>query len=101
MGKIVIYRPGIQTPEIIETSKPPSLEQMQKWVGGYVEIIARVYINDEEHQVFDNEDGLAIGATPNAPATKWLREHGVILNMATGYIMGNMVILTGKNALWD
>jgi len=79
-------------PKVITLSnKPPTLEEMQELVGGYVEHAKPLVPSDGvERQYFINEDGKSLSLEPNPQATDHL-----------GYpIVGNLVILEGK-AIWE
>lgn len=76
------------TAKIITISdKPPTLEEMQDMVGGYVE---EIHAGDPDKQYFVNEEGLLKNLKFNVEAS------GVVGRD----IVGNMVVLEGK-AIWD
>lgn len=66
----------------------PTLEDAQKFVGGYIEIVP-LTVNGRKAQLLCDEEGLLKGLTKNQPATL----------MADRLIVGNALLLTGR-ALW-
>lgn len=85
-----------------ETAERPTLEQMQEWVGGYIE---RTVVKYEGVQcsMYVNEDGHALGLPPNARATNLLaiathESSGVLMALlgATPHVVvGNAVLVIG------
>jgi len=68
----------------VEVDKKPSLDDLQKMVGGYIQIVP----NDHFEEVYVNEEGKLEGLPPNMTATKLL---GIDPNWDT--LAGNVVIL--------
>jgi hypothetical protein len=61
-GTMLVYAPGNNTPGITELTKTPELEQLQKIVGGWIELVP--YFQTIEHggklrncRVLCNEEG--------------------------------------------
>lgn len=71
------------------TQTPPSLEEAQRIVGGYVEII-NLHKGDEDAQLLVNEEGRIKNFDPNINVSRICQ--GVI-------VFGNAVMLKGK-AMW-
>jgi hypothetical protein len=73
-GTALIYSPGIDQPEVHQFRIPPSLEFLQKAVGGHIEAIpgfARIKYGGETRAcaAFCNEEGKLEGLSPNYRAT--------------------------------
>lgn len=68
----------------VEVDKKPGLDELQKMVGGYIQIVP----NDHFEEVYVNEEGKLKGLPPNMTATNLL---GIDPNWDT--IAGNAVIL--------
>lgn len=81
-----------------ETEAPvtaKSLEELQKFVGGWIEVLP---LNDGCSLVV-NEEGLLLGQNPNQRATDMIREHGGSrLVLARPYLVGPVVLLDKKEA---
>jgi hypothetical protein len=73
MATITIYQPdGTKTVTEREADNPPSLEELQAAVGGYIEPVDRFL--PEGTVAYANEEGLLIGLPVNPVATaavKW------------------------------
>ena len=82
---------GTKTRIISEKSEKPTLEQVQKFVGGYLQMCPILNAPfDQKVQLFADEDGISkkLPVNPNATLT-------------AGYpILGNCLILKGK-ACWS
>lgn len=65
-------------------SRPPTLAEAQRFLGGFVELVPTVH-----GQLLCNEDGIALGLPLNTPATRL---------MGTP-IVGNVLLLEGT-AQW-
>ena len=83
------------TVENLEMEEQPTLEQMQKWVGGYVEKVVNFPImgtemrNKRFKEFYVNEDGRSMGLTHNDGASK----------IAGQSLVGNAVLLI--NFKWE
>jgi len=71
----------------------PTLEECQKFVGGYIEI-QRVKFNGEDGQMILNEEGKLHGLDVNLPATEIFRN---TYPMTDDYIVGPVLVLTGNS----
>ena len=82
---------------------PPSLKEMQRMVGGYVELVTRWNAFNAEgepipHQLFANEEGRLMGLPYNAEASElWAQVAGS--GVASCALVGNCVLLLGP-ACW-
>jgi hypothetical protein len=76
--------------QFTETTKPPSLEELQAMVGGYVELVRlpRVGLG------WIHEEGKLEGLPFNSVATDLCRQLGAL--HPTDFIVGPFVITTGK-----
>lgn len=106
MGQILLFNPEATAPEVIHRKTRVTLEEVQKMVGGYVEMPARwTDPLKGEVQVMLNEDGHSRGLRNNPAATVWLTEAclaaGQPLPNMAGMIVGPMVVLIGKDVVWD
>ena len=81
--------PIIKTIDDVE----PTLTEMQKFVGGYIEVL---YLNKESEMIID-EEGKLKGKSMNREATEIAHEHKAIFN--TDYIAGDVMILSGDARL--
>ena len=71
----------------------PTLEEMQKFVGGYIEVL---HISKELTMVID-EEGKLNDKPINQEATNIAHEHEAIFEM--DYIAGDVLILSGNARL--
>ena len=73
--------------------REPTLEEMQKIVGGYIQMIEIMFLN-EPGQMIMNEDGKVNGLPVNHKAT------AIALTMSgidkEDYIVGDVIILMGE-----
>ncbi len=72
------------TQEVLTPGKKPELEQMQKWVGGYIEVVHVTY-NGHKCAMVVNEEGFLEGLPTNVRATE----------IAGQRIVGDVFILEG------
>ena len=83
------------TTTTIDKGKEPTLEEMQKIVGGYIEIA----YDDGKTQIICNEEGKLLGLPNNTEATKiwWdiLRENS-FYEHHNDVLVGDVLILKGK-----
>lgn len=82
---------------------PPTLAQVQGWVGGYVETVGMALDGTppEPVQVFVNEDGLSMGLPPNPVATAEVKRLGITpLLPPGGFLLGTVVFLYGSDVQW-
>lgn len=85
-GTATIYRTD-GTSEVLDHK--PSLEECQKIVGGYVEIVHRTRFNPSfQGQMLVNEDGYPMGLPVNRKGTE-------IYGDPDFCIVGNILVLTG------
>ena len=83
------------TPETkIITDKEPTLKEMQKFVGGYIEV---VQAKNGDHIVF-NEEGRIFGLPINYEASEHWLGRGQYDDLYNN-ILGNALILKGKARL--
>lgn len=81
----IIYTDGAVV--VLDPDEPPTLEQMQGWVEGYIEPVPdQTGVAD---QVFVNEEGRIKDLPLNVPAS----------NLLSQYLYGNAVLLTGRHVL--
>lgn len=88
-----IIEPLQTTMQVIEES--PSLEELQKLVGGYIEVV-NVIFNGNSSQMIINEEGKLNVLPYNAIATKILQQTAKnkgYINL--DYIVGTAIILEG------
>lgn len=88
MATVTIYQTdGTKTVTEREANNPPTLEELQAHVGGYIESVDRFL--EEGTRAYANEDGLFKGLRVNLVATvavKWPYP-----------IVGPVVVITGFN----
>ncbi len=85
MKALLIKQTGeVQLIDLVDNS----LESMQKQVGGYIQMLHMA----ETTHAYVNEDGIALGLSPNPVATKLCRDLDIGL-MPGDYIKGNMLIM--------
>ena len=81
------------TPTITHKKESMTLEEMQKAVGGYIEIA----YDDGKTQIICNEEGKLLGLPLNVEATRmWGELIGTIPN---DVLVGDVLILTDKGRL--
>lgn len=81
--------------ELVMVTKRPTLEEAQKFVGGYVELLWL----DATTQMLVNEEGAYDESLlPNPMATRLAEKAGYLVTI--GGIKGNAMVLT-KGAIWD
>ena len=73
--------------------KEPSLEQMQRFVGG---LIQPIMLGDDMMMIID-EEGKLKGKAENVTATDLAHEHNAIFE--TDYIAGDVMVLSGEAML--
>lgn len=74
-GTALIYRPGLNWPEVRELTEEPGLDFWQEAVGGLIEAVPSFdtiqYQGEKRHCVaFCNEEGKLIGLPANRHATR-------------------------------
>lgn len=89
-GVLVIKADGQEN--FISTAKRPSLEQMQEWVGGYIQAVPTSYEGKKRTMVV-NEEGAINGLPLNPIATKIYRSTSAFHHKEL--IFGTAVILIG------
>jgi len=72
----------------IVTFSQPSLEELQKLVGGYIAVV-KVFYNNKKCQMIINEEGKLLDMLPNELATKIYHER----RDTEDYIAGTAIIL--------
>ena len=83
-----IYQENYYTMTKIKIIKEkPTLEEMQKFVGGYIEV---VYLNDEQVMIID-EEGKVKGKPINPEATIRATRNNAIFN--NDWIAGDVLIM--------
>lgn len=78
--KAILVKAGLE-PELIEFEE--SLENLQKYVGGYIEMVQ--YFDDNDVDVVINEEGKIIGL----PLNKVIKCNGRVID----FIMGDLLIV--------
>jgi hypothetical protein len=78
--------------QVIERPDKTSLQVLQEAVGGYIEAI---YFPESQQVLFVNEEGALSDLPRNVNATDLARGR---VRMARGYIQGNAVLCTYKEA---
>jgi hypothetical protein len=92
MGHLIVLKPDGSRDEI-EQATYPTLEQLQKLVGGYIEL-QHVDFRDALREMFINEDGKRENLPVNEEATRvWLR--GRQYMRGRDVIVGPAVIVVG------
>lgn len=95
-GMVIISAPN-KPRRRIERMEEPTLEEMQGWVGGYVELVWR---GNDEHgepvQFFANEEGLIKQMLPNPDGNLLFRE--TFGEDFPQLLVGPCVVLRGKAA---
>jgi hypothetical protein len=95
---IAVFESG-KPPVTLTRDSEPSLEWMQKMVGGYIEVPCKWHMDDGTPiQVVVNEEALILKLPINVAATQWLETHappGHMPHMFGGYIRGTMLVLLG------
>lgn len=92
---VIMYTDGSQA--IWEVPKPPTLEEMQKLVAGYVELITPGAAWDgQQAEVYCNEEGKLKNMPVNALATKYIRTQ---IPAFWDVLVGDVVLLVG-DARW-
>lgn len=96
-GKMIVIEPD-GTMTVTEWSKVPSLKEVQKAVGGYVECLSlAARWEGEAAQIYINEDGKNQGLQANTCGTLYASEQVPGL---MDVLVGNVVVLVGK-ARWS
>lgn len=74
--------------------KPPSLERLQQYVGGFVEIVS-VFVGAERRQMIVNEEGSLVMLPVNPWATSIYHCHSIAVKgeIPRPLIHGNAVLL--------
>ena len=101
-NKFYSEQPGAIADTIHITKKKDkmTLEQLQKMVGGYIQLIKLYTVDDKKvkAQMVVNEEGFLMGLTVNKTATRILKEEGNYGQMAQP-IVGTAIILHGDARL--
>ena len=84
------YKSGTST--VTHHDEKLTLEQMQKLVGGYIEIH---YLPTDKTNLVVNEDGKLYGLQPNETATELLIDNYPHLQ-GVDYVVGDALVLHGK-----
>jgi uncharacterized protein DUF3846 len=74
--------------------RPPTLEELQAIVGGYIEVVALRHKGKIIGQMIFNEEGKLEGLSYNAAATFLAQTNGGI--PASDFIVGPAVVLAGE-----
>jgi hypothetical protein len=79
-----------------EAKSPPSLEELQKYVEGYIEVV-NVLVDDEPTQMIVNEEGLLRRLPVNVTASKHYATYALkeMRCFPPTPICGNAVLLRG------
>ncbi len=81
--------------ELVMVTKRPTLEEAQKFVGGYVELL---WLDPTTQMLVNEEGAYEDSLPPNPMATRLAEKAGYLVTK--GGIKGNAMILT-KAAIWD
>lgn len=95
-GTITIIKPDGSSAQVLMAA-PPTLEQLQTWVGGYIELAPHwnTFLG-QRCVVFWNEDAKRLGLPINMRATElWHEQMGIHADM----LRGQVVIITGDDDL--
>ena len=86
-GKAIVYYTDGHSEEL---DHKPTMKELQKLVGGYIEIVVRTVFNPTfVGQMIVNEDGVSMNLPVNAYGT-------TIYGWSSMPIVGNIIILTGN-----
>jgi hypothetical protein len=95
MGKVIIYTADGEV-TIEENASPPSLDELQTLVDGYIELLTwpthNVQFDDEPAQFYVNEEGLIRGLPVNEKGSALAAVD--LWNMGRP-LVGTVVVLTG------
>jgi hypothetical protein len=95
MAMLIVITP--QNIQAIRRADPPTLEEMQKLVGGYVELITNYGVWDEQGphpaQIYCNEDGKRLELPANPLATEYVR---ILFPHFNDLLVGTVVVLTDE-----
>ncbi len=98
MGRMTVYLTD-GTSTALEVDKAPTLEQLQKLVGGYIEIVHVLY-NGQRAQMIVNDEGHIHGMPPNHMGTAIYHATARLRGYVTGHlIVGDVVVLEGSAML--
>lgn len=107
-GQLLIYAPGKDEPVSQALNRAPTLKQLQKAVGGYIELIPQfTTLGGSPCHAFCNEEGKLKGLPINRRATQlWhdalpspglLGEGGALVD----YLVGPIAVVIGDPALLE
>lgn len=91
--------------EIMECTKPPTLEELYKWIGCSLIEIVNVYWMGKSEQMIVDESGLLVEKPIVNPLATGLYGHMAVKNghslgvALSSPIAGNAVLLTGEHKL--
>ena len=97
---LAVFRPESGGPagtvDSTQIDRPPSLQEMQRLVGGYVELVVHQHYAGTPFQVFVNEEGLLKNMEANIEGSLFLWRHTARRDI----LVGPVVVLSGKKAVW-
>lgn len=82
-----------KSPDHVDTLNPPSIEQLQEWVGGYIEITTVSTPTDDNAQLVVNKDSNLLDLPINYYASMFYSK-GI-----DDPIVGTVVLLTNEHKL--
>lgn len=93
--KLAVFIPADPNELVLNTGIKPSWQQMQDWVGGYVQATACLY-EGRKAQLVVNEDGFVLGLPVNTRAKKFVQD--LYPGREVQDFVGNAIILLGWRA---
>lgn len=96
MSGVIEYLGTDGTVTIVQQETAPSLEEMQKYVGGYIEVV-NVLVDGKPMQMIVNEEGLIQELPVNVIASKHYATIGLMhyRSFPPTPICGNAILLRG------
>lgn len=91
MKKATVMYAGARKPDLVLTTKP-TLKELQKYVGGYVEVIK---LRDGRQMIVNEEAALRGDMLPNERATDLIIQTGTTVNIGSRGIVGDVVVVSG------
>lgn len=97
---IATFTAGEIHPKIERVTAPPSLENTQKRIGGYVELVQRWVFREQPIQLYVDEEGrIKRPCIVNVSGTEFLRRHNPVW-ISEPPLVGTVVVLVGAAAVW-
>lgn len=94
-GEIIILHPAEDRKEPIRVpaTVPPTLQDLQEWVGGCIEAVPCGTFEGKPAQMFAHDEAKLRGKQANAMASALAWKGGLYMG---DYIAGTAVVVTGK-----